>query len=55
MTYYAHTATKSDGSPEPDKSHWQPLSDHLRNVAALAAGFAAPFGAAEPRTFSLPP
>lgn len=47
MTYYAHAATRSDGSPDTDESHWQPLADHLRNVAQLAAGFAAPFGAAD--------
>jgi CRISPR-associated endonuclease Cas3-HD len=47
MAYYAHTAVRADGSPDPDESHWQPLADHLRNVAELAAGFAAPFGAAD--------
>jgi CRISPR-associated endonuclease/helicase Cas3 len=45
MIYYAHTATKRDGSPDPDESKWQLLRDHLRNVAELAAKFAAPFGA----------
>ena len=41
MTFYAHTAQLADGSPDPDQSHWQPLADHLRNVADLAAAFAA--------------
>ena len=41
MTFYAHTAQLTDGSPDPDESHWQPLADHLRNVADLAAAFAA--------------
>lgn len=45
MPYYAHTATKPDGTPDPDESKWQPLDVHLRNVADLAAKFAAPFGA----------
>jgi len=45
VPYYAHTATRPDGSPEPDESKWQPLATHLRNVANLAAQFAAPFGA----------
>ena len=34
MIYYAHTATRSDGSPDPDQSHWQLLDDHLNHVAA---------------------
>ena len=46
MAFYAHTAKLPDGSPAP-QSQWQPLADHLRNVADLAAGFAAPFGAAD--------
>jgi len=45
VTYFAHTATQSDGSPDPDQTNWQPLATHLRNVAELAARFAAPFGA----------
>lgn len=36
MTYYAHTSD--------DGSEWQPLSQHLRNVADLAKRFAAPLG-----------
>jgi len=39
--YYAHsTKTK-------DKSDWQLLEEHLRNVAEMAAEFAMPFGAEE--------
>jgi hypothetical protein len=33
-------ATKPDGSHNPDESHRQLPSDHLRNVAELAAVFA---------------
>ena len=47
MIYYAHTATKADGSPEPDRSKWQPLDEHLGHVAAEAAHFAAAFDAAD--------
>lgn len=47
MIYYAHTANHPDGTPDPDQSHWQPLADHLRNVAEWAAKFAAPFGASD--------
>ena len=47
MSHYAHTAMKPDGTPDPDESKWQPLDAHLRNVADLAAKFAAPFGASE--------
>ncbi|MDQ8201756.1 CRISPR-associated helicase Cas3' [Pelagicoccus sp. SDUM812003] len=42
--FYAHTAEGPTGAPLP-KNSWQPLSVHLQNVAKLAAGFAAPFGA----------
>ncbi len=41
MNYYAHSL---EGQP---KEKWQPLEDHLRNVAALAAEFAKPFGGEE--------
>ncbi len=41
MSYYAHS---KDGEPP---STWQPLGDHLENVANLAANFAAPFGGEE--------
>src|SRR3954463_4518831 len=37
--YYAHSAKV--------RANWEPLSEHLRAVADLAARFAAPFGAAE--------
>ena len=48
MIAYAHTANGPDGKPLPeDSGQWQLLRDHLRNVAELAASFAAPFGAAE--------
>lgn len=43
MDYYAHTAEGPDGKRLPER-HWQPLSQHLRNVADLAKRFAAPFG-----------
>ena len=46
MNYFAHTATKPDGTPDPDRSHWQPLATHLRNVADLAQSFATPLGLA---------
>lgn len=38
MNYYAHSL---EGQP---KEQWQPLDEHLRNVAELAAEFAKPFG-----------
>lgn len=52
MIAYAHTATHADGSPDPDKSHWQPLhtgtgDGHLEQVAFRAATFADAFGAAD--------
>ncbi len=47
MIYYAHTADRPDGTRDPNVTRWQPLSDHLRNVANLAARFAAAFGASE--------
>ena len=47
MIYYAHTATRADGSPDADQSHWQLLADHLNHVADNAAKFAAPFNAAD--------
>jgi CRISPR-associated endonuclease/helicase Cas3 len=46
--FYAHTATGPDGQPLPESSgKWQLLADHLRNVAELAAVFAAAFDAAD--------
>jgi len=41
---YAHTAGRPDGKPDPDRSRWQLLATHLRNVASLAKQFAAPLG-----------
>lgn len=41
MPHYAHS---KDGAPPED---WQPLEEHLDNVAKLAAAFAKPFGGAE--------
>ena len=43
MKYFAHTKERPDGTPTPD-TEWQPLADHLRNVADRAADFARPFG-----------
>ncbi len=40
MTFYAH----SNG---PDPAHWQPLDEHLKNVAEKAATFALPFKSGE--------
>ena len=39
--YYAHT------TPDPTKQDWQPLREHLENVAAIAGDQAAVFGARE--------
>ncbi len=39
--YYAHSL---EGQP-PDK--WQPLEDHLKNVAEMARSFAEKFGAGD--------
>ena len=47
MNYYAHTAETATGERDPNKSRWQPLSDHLRNVAERARGFAEPLGFAD--------
>jgi CRISPR-associated helicase Cas3/CRISPR-associated endonuclease Cas3-HD len=48
MKYYAHTAEDANGTPLPELSgQWQRLDEHLRNVANLAARFAASFGASE--------
>lgn len=47
MTYYAHTADGPDGRPDPDKSRWQKLADHLRAVGGLAKQFALPLGLAD--------
>ena len=47
MNYYAHTAETATGERDPNKSRWQSLSEHLRNVAERAKQFAAPFGLAD--------
>lgn len=52
MPHYAHTATRPDGTPDPDKSRWQPLhtgtgEGHLERVSFLAASYADSFGAAD--------
>lgn len=47
MIAYAHTVTNSDGTPDSDRSQWQPLADHLDQVAFWAATFADAFGAAD--------
>ena len=39
--YYAHSL---EGQPVEE---WQPLEEHLKNVAKLAAEFARPFGGRE--------
>lgn len=39
--FYAHTSSSND------EGTWQPLSEHLNNVAKLAAQFAEPFGGSE--------
>ena len=35
MPYYAHSFPD-----DPQRRHWQPLAEHLRNVANLAKSFA---------------
>jgi CRISPR-associated endonuclease/helicase Cas3 len=42
MTFFAHTAEDDQGKRLPEDK-WQPLADHLRNVADLAKEFAGPF------------
>ena len=39
--YYAHSTDR------PDRADWQPLCEHLREVAELARERAAKFGAGE--------
>ena len=46
LNYYAHTAVRSDGTPDLDTANWQLLSTHLRNVAELAKRFGKPLGLA---------
>ena len=40
MKYFAHTYQLPDGTPDRNESHWQPLREHLENVAKQAARFA---------------
>lgn len=48
MTFYAHTSEDETGARLPlESGAWQPLSNHLRNVAALARSFASPLGLAQ--------
>jgi CRISPR-associated helicase Cas3/CRISPR-associated endonuclease Cas3-HD len=43
VKFYAHTAEGKNGEALPESSgKWQPLAEHLRNVAHLAKQFAAP-------------
>ena len=44
MKFFAHTTTLPNGKPDPDQGLWQPLPEHLRNVALLAKEFATPLG-----------
>ena len=46
MNYYAHTAETAAGERDPNKSRWQPLSEHLQSVANKARGFGRPLGLA---------
>lgn len=46
MKFFAHTAEDDQGNRLPEEQ-WQPLSEHLRNVALLAKGFATPLDLAE--------
>ena len=47
MNYYAHTAETEAGERDPNKSHWQPLFEHLQKVADKAREFAEPLGFAD--------
>lgn len=44
--FYAHSLQTPDGIPRAE-SEWEPLADHLRDVATLAQTFAERFGAGE--------
>ncbi|MFA7007828.1 MAG: CRISPR-associated endonuclease Cas3'', partial [Elusimicrobiales bacterium] len=44
--YYAHSKTNPDSTPAT-QSEWQPLEEHLKNVAKLAAGFAESFASSD--------
>ncbi len=47
MIFYAHTAVRADGRPDPDTSRWQLLADHLTGVAARARHFGRPLDLAD--------
>lgn len=46
MSFYAHSKARPDGTPAP-QSEWEPLEQHLEEVAELAGTFASVFGAGE--------
>ena len=46
MSYYAHTVETATGA-RLDQDRWQPLSEHLRNVADKAREFVEPLGFAD--------
>ena len=46
MSYFSHTAETATGE-DLDQEHWQPLPEHLRNVADKAREFAEPLGLAD--------
>ena len=35
MEYYAHTAVRADGKPDPDTAKWLVLSAHLRSACSF--------------------
>lgn len=47
MEYYAHTAQGANGRPDKDRSRWQPVREHLSNVARIARRLADPLGLAD--------
>ena len=46
MTFFAHTAEDDQGNRLPE-DQWQPLSEHLRDVALLTKEFARSSGSAK--------
>jgi len=46
MKFFAHTAEDDQGNRLPEEK-WQPLSEHLRNVATLSNNSPPPLGLAE--------
>lgn len=46
MSFYAHSKTRPDGTSAP-QSEWEPLDQHLHEVADLAGTFASAFGAGD--------